>query len=77
MYDCRTPYHHYFLKDSNKLQLAHDLNSLAIREWPGLDLHIISIVLSDFTSWQEMFSLYLESFTPAFCADASEAKSVN
>jgi len=27
--------------------------------------------------WQDMFSLYLESFTPAFCAEAPEAESVN
>ena len=27
--------------------------------------------------WQEMFSLNLESFTPAFCAEAPKAESVD
>ncbi len=27
--------------------------------------------------WQDMFSPYLENFTPAFCAEAPEAESVN
>ena len=76
-YGCKNPYHSYLFKDPNKLQLAHDLHSLAIREWPGLDLHIISVVLSGFTSWQDMLSHHLESLTPAFCAEAPEAKSVN
>ena len=39
--------------------------------------HIISILFEKFTSWQDMFSPYLESFTPAFCAEAPEAESVN
>ena len=46
-------------------------------EWPSLDLHIISILLSNFTYWQDMFSSYLENFTPAFCAEDPEAESVN
>ena len=62
----RTTHHPYLFKDPNKLQLAHDLHSLAKRKWPGLDPYIISIVLSDFPSWQDMFSLHLESFNPAF-----------
>jgi hypothetical protein len=33
--------------------------------------------LQKFTSWQDMFSPYLESLTPAFCAESPEAKSVN
>ncbi len=42
-----------------------------------LDLLIIPKLLSNFTSWQDMFSHYRESFTPAFCAEAPEAESVN
>jgi hypothetical protein len=38
---------------------------------------IISILFEKFTSWQDMFSPYLESFTPAFCADTPEVESVN
>ena len=41
------------------------------------DLLLISELFKKFTSWQDMFSLYPESFTPAFCAEAPEAKSVN
>ncbi|MDH3929439.1 MAG: hypothetical protein OEV22_16005, partial [Deltaproteobacteria bacterium] len=59
------------------LQVAHASYSLAIRKWPGLNLHIISILLSNFISWQDMFSPYLESFTSAFCAKAPEAENVN
>jgi len=39
--------------------------------------HIISILFEKFTSWQAMFSPYLVSFTPAFCAEAPEAESVD
>jgi len=39
--------------------------------------HIISELSLKFTSWQAMLSPYLESFTPAFCAEAPEAESVN
>ena len=36
-------------------------------------MFIICILSSNFTYWQDMFSLYLEGFTPAFCAEATEA----
>ncbi len=38
--------------------------------------HIIPLVLAKFRYWQDMFSHYLESFTPAFSAEAPEAESV-
>jgi hypothetical protein len=38
---------------------------------------IISRLFKKFTYWQEMFSPYLESVTPAFCAEAPEVESVN
>jgi len=38
---------------------------------------LIPLILVKFTSWQDMFSPYLESFAPAFCAEASEAEGVN
>ena len=41
------------------------------------DLVIISLLFDFSRYWQEMFSPYLESFTPAFCAEAPEAESVN
>jgi len=41
------------------------------------DLLFISGKQGKFTSWQDMLSPYLESFTPAFCAEAPEAESVN
>jgi hypothetical protein len=41
------------------------------------DLFLIPLVLVKFTSWQDMFSLYRESFTPEFCAEAPDAESVN
>jgi len=41
------------------------------------DLFLIPLVLVKFTSWQDMFSPYLENFTPAFCAESAEAESVN
>jgi len=41
------------------------------------DLLFISLIRANFTSWQDMFSPYLESFTLGFCAEAPEAKSVN
>ena len=41
------------------------------------DLLVISLISRKFTSWQEMLSPYLESFPPAFCAEAPEAESVN
>ena len=34
-------------------------------------------LLSDFTSWQVMFNPHPEDSTPAFCAEAPEAESVN
>ena len=42
-----------------------------------LDLLIIPKLLQHSTSWQDMFSHYRESFTPAFCAEVPEAESVN
>jgi hypothetical protein len=65
----RTTHHPYLFKDPNKLQLAHDLHSLAKRKWPGLDPYIISIVLSDFPSWQGTWSLLLVLIILAFCAN--------
>jgi hypothetical protein len=41
------------------------------------DLLFISAKQGMFRYWQDMFSPYLESFTPAFCAEAPEAESVN
>jgi hypothetical protein len=38
-----------------------------------LDLQLFPNLLC----WQVMFSPYLESFTPAFCAEVPEAESVN
>jgi hypothetical protein len=47
------PTYHYLFKDPNNLQGAHVSYSSAITKWPGLDLHIISVLLSDFICWQE------------------------
>ncbi len=41
------------------------------------DLHIISKIIMKLPCWQDMFSPYLESFTPAFYAEAPEAESVD
>ena len=35
------------------------------------------LVFFGYYVWQDMFSPYLESFTPAFCAEAAEAESVD
>jgi hypothetical protein len=64
------------------IPLESDINNSAIdvKSWMSPKIchtHIISILFEKFTSWQDMFSPYLESFTPAFCAEAPEAKSVN
>ncbi len=37
----------------------------------------ISKLLGTLIYWQDMFSPYLVSFTPAFCAEAPEAESVD
>ena len=34
---------------------------------------LISLILAKFRYWQDMLSPYLESLTPAFCAEAPEA----
>ena len=34
-------------------------------------------IQASFRYWEDMFSPYLESFTPAFCAETPEAESVN
>ena len=41
------------------------------------DIQIISTKLLKFRYWQDMFSPHQEESTPAFCAEAPEAKSVN
>ena len=38
------------------------------------DLLFISLISRKFTSWQDMFSLYLESFTSGFCGEAPGAE---
>ena len=64
------------------IQLKPDINVSAIYVKSAtppkcFDLFLIPLVLVKFTSWQDMFSPYLESFTPGFCAEAPEAESVN
>ena len=57
-----------------------NITAIYVNSWKSLrtcHTHIISKLLQKFTSWQDMFSPYLESSTPAFCAEAPEAESVN
>ena len=53
----RTTYHHYFLKDSNKLQVAHNPHSLSIKLRFGYAYHM-------YTFWKvHILASYLQSHT--------------
>jgi hypothetical protein len=43
----------------------------------SLDLPFLSLISRKFTSWQGIFSSYLESFSSPFCTEVLEAESVN
>jgi hypothetical protein len=78
---------------SNTLELLplskHNLSTvivcppLIVKGFPRKNRQIMTVFtinsqLSLFAiQWQDMFSLYLESFTPVFCAETPEAESVN